>query len=193
MNGFELCQEIKSDEQTSHIPVILLTAKDSQSDQISGLSKGADVYLSKPFSIKILLLNVRNILQSREVISSKYRQQFIFSPSNILLDTMDEQFLSRLIAIIEEGMENKEFGVDLLSNRMGMSQSVLYKKVKALTDMTVNDFSKSMRLKKAAQLLKESGYNVSEISSLVGFLDARYFSKEFKKQFGQTPRDYLNS
>ncbi|WP_316838507.1 two-component regulator propeller domain-containing protein [Pedobacter gandavensis] len=193
MNGFELCQEIKSDEQTSHIPVILLTAKDSQSDQISGLSKGADVYLSKPFSIKILLLNVRNILQSREVISSKYRQQFIFSPSNILLDTMDEQFLSRLIAIIEEGMENKEFGVDLLSNKMAMSQSVLYKKVKALTDMTVNDFSKSIRLKKAAQLLKESGYNVSEISSLVGFLDARYFSKEFKKQFGRTPRDYLNS
>lgn len=193
MNGFDLCGELKSDERTSHIPVILLTAKDTQSDQISGLSKGADVYLTKPFSIKILQLNVRNILESKEKISSKYRRQFIFEPSHTLLDTMDEQFLSRLIRVIEEGMENREFGVDLLADRMGMSQSVLYKKVKALTAMTVNDFSKSIRLKRAAQLLRESGYNVAEVSSLVGFIDSRYFTKEFKKQFGQTPRDYLNS
>ncbi|TKC08839.1 hybrid sensor histidine kinase/response regulator transcription factor [Pedobacter frigoris] len=192
-NGFELCAEIKTDERTSHIPVILLTAKDTQSDQISGLSNGADLYLTKPFSIKILQLSVRNILASREKISSKYRKQFIFAPSNTLLNTMDEQFLSRLIAVIEEGMENREFGVDLLADRMGMSQTVLYKKVKALTDMTVNDFSKSIRLKKAAQLLKESGYNVSEVSALVGFIDSRYFTKEFKRQFGQTPREYLNS
>ena len=192
-NGFELCSEIKTDERTSHIPVILLTAKDAQSDQISGLSTGADLYLTKPFSIKILQLNVRNIIGSREKISQKYRRQFIFAPSNTLLDTMDEQFLSRLIAVIEKGMENKEFGVDLLADRMGMSQSVLYKKVKALTEMTVNDFSKSIRLKRAAQLLKESGYNVSEVSELIGFTDYRYFTKEFKKQFGQTPREYLNA
>ncbi|WP_316792664.1 two-component regulator propeller domain-containing protein [Pedobacter frigoris] len=192
-NGFELCAEIKTDERTSHIPVILLTAKDTQSDQISGLSNGADLYLTKPFSIKVLQLSVRNIIASREKISSKYRKQFIFAPSNTLLNTMDEQFLSRLIAVIEEGMENREFGVDLLADRMGMSQTVLYKKVKALTDMTVNDFSKSIRLKKAAQLLKESGYNVSEVSVLVGFIDSRYFTKEFKRQFGQTPREYLNS
>lgn len=193
MNGFELCEEIKSDERTSHIPVILLTAKDTQTDQISGLSKGADLYLTKPFSIKILQLNVKNILDSREKISSKYRKQFIFAPSNTLLNTMDEQFLSRLITVIEEGMENREFGVDLLAGRMGMSQSVLYKKVKALTEMTVNDFSKSIRLKKAAQLLKDSGYNISEVSGLVGFIDSRYFTREFKKQFGQTPRDYINT
>lgn len=193
MNGFELCEAIKSDEVTSHIPVMLLTAKDTQADQIIGLDKGADVYLSKPFSIKVLQLNVRNILASREKISSKYRKQFIFAPSNTLLDTMDEQFLSRLIAVIESGMEKREFGVDLLADSMGMSQSVLYKKVKALTDMTVNDFSKSIRLKKAAQLLKNSGHNVSEVSIMVGFIDPRYFTKEFKRQFGQTPRDYLNS
>jgi len=193
MNGFELCHELKTDERTSHIPVILLTAKTAQADQINGLSTGADLYLTKPFSIKILQLNVRNILESREKISSKYRKQFIFAPSNILLNTMDEQFLSKLIAVIEEGMENREFGVDMLADRIGMSQSVLYKKVKALTDMTVNDFSKSIRLKKAAQLLKQTGYNVYEISSLVGFIDPRYFTKEFKKQFGQTPREYLNS
>lgn len=192
-NGFELCSEIKTDERTSHIPVILLTAKDAQSDQISGLSTGADLYLTKPFSIKILQLNVRNIIGAREKISQKYRKQFIFAPSNTLLDTMDEQFLSRLIAVIEKGLESKEFGVDLLADRMGMSQSVLYKKVKALTEMTVNDFSKSIRLKRAAQLLKESGYNVSEVSELIGFNDSRYFTKEFKKQFGKTPREYLNS
>ncbi len=192
-NGFELCAEIKTDERTSHIPVILLTAKDTQSDQISGLSTGADLYLTKPFSIKVLQLSVRNIMAARDRISQKYRKQFIFEPSNTLLDTRDEQFLSKFIKIIEQGIENREFGVDLLAERMGMSQSVLYKKIKALTNMTVNEFSKSIRLKRAAQLLKVSGHNISEVSGMVGFIDFRYFTKEFKKQFGQTPRDYLSS
>ncbi|WP_159452588.1 hybrid sensor histidine kinase/response regulator transcription factor [Pedobacter nyackensis] len=189
-NGLELCQDIKTDERTSHIPVILLTAKSSQSDQISGLAMRADLYLTKPFSKHVLLLNVRNILESRELISAKYRQQFLFEPKNITINNLDEQFLSKLIQIIEEGMENHEFGVDILSDKMGMSQSVLYKKIKALTDMTVNDFSKSIRLKKAAQLLSQKNLPVSEIAYLVGFLDSKYFTKEFKKQFGVPPSQY---
>ncbi|MBB2148199.1 hybrid sensor histidine kinase/response regulator transcription factor [Pedobacter gandavensis] len=192
-NGLELCQNIKTDERTSHIPVILLTAKTSQTDQISGLAMRADLYLTKPFSKNVLLLNVRNILESRALISAKYRQQFLFEPKNILIDNLEEQFLSKLIGIIEDSMENREFGVDILSDKMGISQSVLYKKIKALTNMTVNDFSKSIRLKKAAQMLSQKKYSISEISYMVGFIDTKYFTKEFKKQFGTPPSQYNNS
>ncbi|WP_316749315.1 two-component regulator propeller domain-containing protein [Pedobacter gandavensis] len=191
-NGLELCENIKTDERTSHIPVILLTAKTSETDQISGLAMRADLYLTKPFSQNVLLLNVRNILDSRELISAKYRQQFLFEPKRIVMDNLDEQFLSKLIGIIEDSMENREFGVEILSDKMGISQSVLYKKIKALTDMTVNDFSKSIRLKKAAQMLGKKNYPVSEIAYLVGFIDTKYFTKEFKKQFGTPPSQYNN-
>jgi ligand-binding sensor domain-containing protein/signal transduction histidine kinase/DNA-binding response OmpR family regulator len=191
-NGLELCQDIKTDERTSHIPLILLTAKSSEADQISGLAMRADLYLTKPFSKDVLQLNVRNILESRELISAKYRQHFLFEPRNITINNLDEQFLSRLIGVIEVGMENREFGVDILSDKMGMSQSVLYKKIKALTDMTVNDFSKSIRLKKAAQMLSQKNHSVSEIAYMVGFVDSKYFTKEFKKQFGTLPSQYNN-
>ncbi|MCX2452048.1 response regulator [Pedobacter sp. PLR] len=189
-NGLELCKDIKTDERTSHIPVVLLTAKSSQADQISGLAMRADLYLTKPFSKNVLQLNVRNILESRELISAKYRQQFLFEPRNIAIDNLDEQFLSKLIEVIESRMEYREFGVDILSDKMGMSQSVLYKKIKALSGMTVNDFSKSIRLKKAAQLLSQKKNSVSEIAYMVGFVDSKYFTKEFKKQFGTPPSQY---
>ncbi|MBB2149459.1 hybrid sensor histidine kinase/response regulator transcription factor [Pedobacter gandavensis] len=193
MDGFTLCNQLKTDERTNHIPVFLLTAKSSQTDQISGLSQGADLYLSKPFSTKILQLQVRNFLMAREQMRKKYSQELIEESNQQISDPKDDLFLSRLIGIIESHMEQENFGVDLMAEKIGMSQSVLYKKLKALTDLSVNDFAKSIRLKKAAQLLLQNRYTVYEVGYMVGFSDRKYFSREFKKQFSKTPSEYIES
>ncbi|WP_316836106.1 two-component regulator propeller domain-containing protein [Pedobacter nutrimenti] len=191
MDGFTLCERLKNDERTNHIPVILLTAKAEQTDQISGLTLGADVYLTKPFSTKILQLHVRNLLQARENIRLKYNKGYVPEPNDLDINNVDEQFISKLILIIENHMEDEDFGIELLAEKIGMSLPVLYKKLKAITGLSVNDFSKSIRLKKAAQLLLEKRYTVYEIGYMVGFSDRKYFSKEFKRQFGKTPTDYI--
>jgi ligand-binding sensor domain-containing protein/signal transduction histidine kinase/DNA-binding response OmpR family regulator len=192
MDGFELCHKLKTDERTSHIPVILLTAKSSQTDHVNGLSTGADIYLTKPFSTQVLELSVKNLLAAREKMRQKFSKEFVLGPQNIVINTIDEQFLKKLISVIEEYMDHPEFGVELLSEKIAMSQSVLYKKVKALTDMSVNDFAKTIRLKKAAQLLQQK-FTVFDVSVMTGFNDRKYFSKEFKKQFGKTPSEYAGA
>jgi ligand-binding sensor domain-containing protein/signal transduction histidine kinase/DNA-binding response OmpR family regulator len=192
MDGYTFCNQLKSDPRTSHIPVILLTARNSETDQIMGLSGGADYYLTKPFSNKVLQLTVQNLFAARELMRQKFSNSFILEPQQITIDSTDEQFLSKLIVIIEQNMENENFGVETIIEEIGMSQSVLYKKLKALTNMSVNDFSKSIRLKRAAQLLKQRKHTVYEIGYMIGFTDRKYFSREFKKQFGKTPTEYID-
>jgi ligand-binding sensor domain-containing protein/signal transduction histidine kinase/DNA-binding response OmpR family regulator len=192
MDGFEFCKRVKTDGKTSHIPVILLTAKTTQSDHVSGLTTGADLYLTKPFSTQVLELSVRNLLQARENIARKYSKQVLLQPGNITVTNTEEKFLHQLVEIIEEYVDHPEFGVDMLAIKAAMSQSVLYKKLKALTNMSVNDFIKSIRLKRAAQLLAQKQYSVYEVGYMVGFNDRKYFSKEFKKQFGKTPSEFIS-
>ncbi|SEI56729.1 Two component regulator propeller [Dyadobacter sp. SG02] len=190
MDGLALCTKLKTDERTSHIPVILLTAKVSLNHQLSGLKTGADAYISKPFSIQLLELNVRNLLASRKLMQQKYSRQITLQPQNVVIESVDEQFLARIVAITEELMDNPDFGVPMLAEKIGMSQSVLYKKLKAVTDLSVNDFLKSIRLKRAAQLLRQQKMTIYEVAYAVGYDDRKYFSKEFKKQFGKTPSEY---
>jgi ligand-binding sensor domain-containing protein/signal transduction histidine kinase/CheY-like chemotaxis protein/AraC-like DNA-binding protein len=200
MDGFQLCHQLKTDERTSHIPVILLTAKSSQSDQVSGLETGADLYLTKPFSTKILELNVRNLLASREKMRQKFNQQInpvadvetpaIETVEETYVNPVDKEFLDRVIKLIEEHMDDPAFGVDMLSKKVGMSQPVLYKKLKAVTSMSVNDFVKSLRMKQAAYLLQQKQLAVYEIAYTVGYSDSKYFSKEFKKIYGKSPSEY---
>ncbi|PSL34047.1 two component regulator with propeller domain [Dyadobacter jiangsuensis] len=190
MDGLALCAKLKTDERTSHIPVILLTAKASLNHQLSGLKTGADAYIPKPFSIQLLELNVRNLLASRKLMQQKYSRQITLQPQNVVIESLDEQFLSRIVAITEELMDNPDFGVAMLTEKIGMSQSVLYKKLKAVTDLSVNDFLKSIRLKRAAQLLRQQKMTIYEVAYAVGYDDRKYFSREFKKQFGKTPTEY---
>ncbi|MEO5683234.1 MAG: two-component regulator propeller domain-containing protein [Chitinophagaceae bacterium] len=200
MDGLALCAQLKTDERTSHIPVILLTAKSTQSDQVSGLETGADMYLTKPFSSKILELNVRNLLAGRERLRQIFLQQLSIYPEKIAetpgkidgLNSIEQEFLQRVIKIVEENMDNPEFGVDMLSRKVAMSTPVLYKKIKAVSKMSVNDFVKSLRLKKAAQLLSEKQLTVYEIAYAIGYNDRKYFSQEFKKQYGKTPSEYAH-
>ncbi|SFE82963.1 hybrid sensor histidine kinase/response regulator transcription factor [Spirosoma endophyticum] len=190
MDGFTLCNQLKADERTSHIPVILLTAKTTTGDQVSGLALGADCYLTKPFSLQVLTLNIRNMLAAREIMRERFSRQITLQPQNIEVSSVDEQFLNKVKQSVETHLDNTGFDVDQLALEVGMSRSVLYKKLKALTDMSVNDFVKSFRLQKATQLLQQKKLSVNEVAYAVGFNDRKYFSKEFKKQFGKTPSEY---
>ncbi len=190
MDGLELCRKIKTDERTSHIPFILLTALATHIHQVNGLQTGADVYLTKPFSVKLLELNVHNLLASRELMRRKFSQQVVaLEPQQMRLNDPDQHFIQKLMKVIDEQMENPEFGVVALGEEIGMSKSVLYKKICALTDLSPADFIKSMRLKKAADLLQQNVLSVYEVASLVGFNDRKYFSREFKKQYGKSPSE----
>jgi len=206
MDGFTLCSKLKTDERTSHIPVILLTAKSSQSDQVSGLETGADMYLTKPFSTKVLELNVRNLLAGRERMRKRYSRQVIptieadenIEPSVETItepasyaNPIDQEFLDKMLALVEEYMDDPEFGVAMLTRKVAMSAPILYKKLKAVTGMSVNDFVKSLRLKKAAELLAQKKFTVYEVAYAVGYNDRKYFSKEFKKVYGKTPSEYI--
>jgi signal transduction histidine kinase/DNA-binding response OmpR family regulator len=191
MDGFEFCAKIKQEERTNHIPVIMLTAMASHVHQVDGLEAGADLYITKPFSLQILELSIKNILSAKEALKTKFSRQVMLMPRSIEIQSPEENFLNKLMEIVEERLENPDFNVAVLVNEIGMSQTVLYKKIKALTDLSINDFIKSIRLKRAAQLLQERKMNVSEVAYSVGFNDRKYFSKEFKKQFGKAPSDYV--
>lgn len=192
MDGLELCRKLKTDDRTSHIPVALLTARSENIHQVSGLKTGADAYLTKPFSIQILQLTVQNLLISREKMRKKFVTLMSLEPTNTIIESHDQDFLNRVITQVEENLSNADFGVNELATEIGMSTPVFYKKIKSLTDMSVNNFTKTIRLKRAAQLLEQQVFTVYQISYEVGFNDTRYFAKEFKKQFGKLPSAYLS-
>lgn len=192
MDGLELCRKLKTDERTSHIPVVLLTARSAYVHQINGFENGADAYIMKPFNLKILELNVQNLLSARETIKQKFAQVITLEPKNLVINTTEQNFLNKIITVIEDRIADPDFDVPTLSSEIGMSQPVLYKKIRALTDLSVNDFIKSIRIKRAAQLLKQGTGNISEIAYSVGFNDRKYFSSEFKKHFGKTPSEFIN-
>jgi signal transduction histidine kinase/ligand-binding sensor domain-containing protein/CheY-like chemotaxis protein/AraC-like DNA-binding protein len=200
MDGYTLCKKIKTDERTSHIPVILLTAKSSQNEQVTGLEQGADLYLTKPFSTKVLTLSVLNLLAAQEKLKQKITRELTtldtaptLADNVIAADTMtavDKAFLEKVIGLIDEHIDDPAFGVELLSKKVAMSAPVLYKKLRALTDMSVNEFIKLQRFKKAATLLQKADMTVNEVSFAVGYDDRKYFSREFKKYFHMTPSEF---
>jgi len=191
INGLAFCERVKMDEQTNHIPVVLLTAKTADIHHLEGLSAGADLYLTKPFSIDMLSLHVHNLLKTKEAARVRYRQQLVLSPLNIVAETKEEQFLKKLLFVIENHIEDSSFGVPELAAAIGMSKSVLYDKVQAITGLSIGNFIKSVRLHKAAAYLCEGKCSIAEVAFAVGFNDRKYFSKEFRKQFNCAPSAYL--
>ncbi len=190
MDGLELCGLLKTDQRTSHIPVILLTARSGNIHEVSGLKTGADAYITKPFGVNVLQLTIHNLLKLQASMRKKFSQQMTLQPSNVLIESSDEEFLNKVMKLIEGNLVNGDFSVNTLASEIGMSTPVLYRKIKVLTGMTVNNFVKSVRLKRAAQLLKQNSNTVYEVAYMVGFNDSKYFSKEFAKQFGLTPSEY---
>lgn len=191
MDGLELCRRIKADERINHIPVVLLTARAAYIHQINGYEKGADAYITKPFSIQILALNVKNILATKEATRQKFVRDILLNPEPVKIETADDRFLAKLMQIIEENLDNTEFDVTALTQEIGMSKTVLYKKVQAITNLSVADLIKSVRLKQAAYMLEKNQMSIAEVAFAVGFNDRKYFSKEFKKQYEMSPSEYI--
>ncbi len=190
IDGIEFCKNIKTNELISHIPVILLTAKNSEESTIEGLNSGADEYITKPFSVNILLSRIKNILQTRENLRKLYARNIIVQPKEITVNNTDELFLEKVLKIVEENIDNPDFTVVNLASETGMSRNTLLLKLKAITGENVNDFITSMRMKRAAQLLLQTNLNVAEIAYMVGFKTPTYFTKCFKDTYEKTPSEY---
>jgi DNA-binding response OmpR family regulator len=191
MDGIELCKRIKSDLQHSHVPIILLTAKNTLDSKITGLEVGADAYIEKPFVLEHLQAQISNLITNRD----KLKEYFASSPlthlKGIACSLPDKDFLERLNGTINNNITNAELDVDQLSVLMNMSRSTLYRKIKALSNLTPNDFITLSRLKKSAELLS-LGYKVSEVADMIGYSLQNNFSRDFHKQFGLTPTSYVN-
>lgn len=192
MDGFEFCRLLKSDIQISHIPVILLTARDNPESQSAGYKLGADFYLSKPFDDDVLLDIIRNLLWNREQIKNYYREAGTVAivPKDQTFSNADEQFLLKLNKLILDNVGNSDLDVKYLTVELGMSRASLYNKVKALTGLGVNDLINRIRIDHAMQLLAETDLPVGEVAEKTGFSNSRYFSTSFKQFTSLTPREY---
>lgn len=192
MDGYELCKALKLDDKTCHIPFILLTAKASNESALKGFEIGADNYVTKPFNPKLLELRVRNILQSRENLKSQLldHESVNLEPSEVKVVSKDKEFLRKLIEFIELNMSNSDLSIDDVCKEMGLSRTQLYRKLKGLVGQSANELIRSIRLKRAAQLIKSNEMTISEITYEVGFNDLQYFRFCFKKQFGVNPSEY---
>ena len=190
MDGIELCKSIKGDIRTSHIPVILLTAKTGEESKLEGLTAGADDYITKPFNQEILQIKIYNLIETRKRNQTVFEEQIRIEPSKITVNSLDEKLIKKAIEYTEENISNPDFSVEELSRELGMSRVHLYKKLSSLTGKTPIEFIRIIRLKRAAQLLKESQLTVSEIAYEVGFNNPKYFRKYFKDEFGVLPSQY---
>jgi len=191
MDGLEMTRIIKSDIKTCHIPVILLTAKASLEHKLEGLEIGADSYIPKPFNSRHLQVRVQKLIENRQRIRKHYKESLSFEETAPSINNLDKKFLDKTLAIINKNISKSDFGVEELSAEVGMSRVHLYRKVKQLAGLSVTEFIRSVKLKKAMHLLKESGMNVNEIAMETGFATPSYFAKCFKEQFKVLPSDVL--
>lgn len=192
VDGISLCKQLKSDPKTSHIPVILLTARTSLIFKVEGLETGADDYVTKPFNPRVLQLKVKNLLKTLEQTRKLFKDNEVLKiePNRVTLNSADEKFVSQVLESIEKNMSTSEYSVEVLCDDVGMSRMQLYRKLKALTGLSANEFIRSIRLKRAAQLLEQNQLTVAEITYEVGFSDLQYFRECFKKMFAVTPTEY---
>lgn len=192
LSGMEFCQLAKNDPRTSHIPVILLTALDTDRHKIEGFQTGADDYITKPFSLPVLEVRIENLLTSRRKLQEYFQKDIKLEPNLITISKRDEEFLEKVMAFIENNMMEPELNVEDLSKEVNMTRVTLYRKIKALTNLSALEFIRSVRLKKAGQLLQLNEHSVNEVCYMVGFSDVDYFRKCFKNQFDTTPKKYAS-
>ncbi|WP_454245289.1 hybrid sensor histidine kinase/response regulator transcription factor [Psychroflexus sp. MBR-150] len=190
-NGLELCEILKHDEKTSHIPIILLTGKTGDINEIEGLNTGADDYITKPFNPKTLQIKVNNIIEGRRKLRERYKKDIVFKPKDMATTPADEMFLKKVQNILDQYVSNPDFNAEFFSKQVGMSRMQLHRKLLAFTGLNTTAFIRSQRLKQAIQILKSSNYTVNEVAYMVGFNTPSYFIKCFKEMYGQTPLEYI--
>ncbi len=187
MDGFAFCKKLKSDGRTSHVPLILLTARASRGSRLDGLGLGADDYLTKPFDAGELEARICNLIRQRKMLHERFRRSLTIEPENLAATSMDEAFLQRVMAVVEENLGDAEFSTDDLARASGFSRRQLNRKLRALTGQSTREFIRTVRLKRAAQLLRQNAGTVTEIAYEVGFNSIPYFAKIFRRQFGVNP------
>jgi len=192
MDGITLSNTVRNNFETSHIPVILLSALNEKDDIMKGLQAGVDDYITKPFDIMILRTKINNLINNR----MRAKERFLNAAEPIVKDTsyanlQDQTFIEKAVQLVESQMDNPKFSVIQFAQNMGVSKSLLYEKLKALIGQTPNDFVKVIRLKRSVELLKQGKFNINEVATLTGFDDPKYFSTCFKKLYGKTPSKYF--
>lgn len=189
MDGQQLCLQLKTNEKTSHIPVILLTAKASQEERLQGLETGADDYLTKPFHVKELQVRVKNLIEQRNNLRRRFTQTMLLQPKEVAVTSADETFLRKCMQSVEANMSNPDFTVDAFGRDVGMSRSQLHRKLTALTGQSASEFIRSLRLKRAEELIRKQYGHTAEVAYQVGFNSVSYFIKCFKEVYGKTPTE----
>jgi len=192
MDGLELCRKLRENQATSHLPIILLTARNSEEHNVEGIKAGADEYFSKPVNMIRLFARIDNLLESRRRLKERFSKQLRVEPTELTVSSVDEEILRKAISVVENLMREEDFDVDRFVSEMGMSRTTLYRKLKALTGQGPSPFIKTMRLKRAAQLLGSGKHKVSDVLEHIGILDQSYFSRIFKQEFGVSPRAYAS-
>ena len=192
MDGFEFCEKVKSTFELSHIPVILLTAKNTLQSKIEGLELGADAYVEKPFSPEFLQVQVASLIKNRKKVKEYFAGSPLLHLKSITYSKQDELFLSKLQDIINKNMANPDLDVEHLAEHMNMSRPTLYRKIKSISDLSPNELINLARLKRAAEMLNEGILRIYEISDLVGYSSQTHFGRNFSKQFGMSPTEYIN-
>jgi len=192
MDGYQLCRALKSNEKTSHIPVILLTAKAAKEDKLEGLELGADDFLTKPFDPAELLVRIKNLIEQRQLLRKRYLKELNLYPQALpdKIASMDEQFLQKAMEVVRENIPDPEFSVETFGDNMAMSRMQLHRKITALTGQTASEFIRNLRLQKAAELIRSQAATITEIAYDTGFSTPSYFTECFKKYFGISPADY---
>lgn len=195
MNGIVMCRKLKEDLRTSHIPIILLTAKDSLQDKEEGYQVGADSYLTKPFSATLLHSRIHNLLESRKLLAERFNTNSILIDKRAAvtesMNKLDNEFLEKINKLIEDRLSSEKIDIGYLSDAMCMSNSTLYRKMKALTGLSTNEYIRKIKMQYAERLLLEGKYNISEVAFKVGINSTVYFRQCFKDEFGMAPSDYL--
>jgi len=193
MNGIEMCKKLKTDINTSHIPILILTARAGLENEKEGLETGADEFILKPFNIEVLKLRLDNILRTKQQWIQKFRTNSNSKSWKELSNKLDQKFIEKSINIIKKNVDNTEFSVEKFALEIGMSRSALFLKLKSITGQSTSEFIRTIRLNKAAKLIKSGKYSITEVIYMVGFSDPKYFRTCFKKHFGCTPSSYLSN
>jgi len=191
MDGYELCKVVKSKFDYCHIPIVLLTAKNTLQSKIQGLEQGADAYIEKPFSPQYLQVQIANLLANRNNLRDYFAQSPLVHIKSMAHSKADENFLEKLNEIILQNMMEEDLDVELLANNMNMSRPTLYRKIRAISNLSASELINVARLKKAAEMLLEGCYKIYEVSDQVGYSSQAHFGRNFHKQFGMTPSEYI--
>jgi YesN/AraC family two-component response regulator len=190
MDGFQVCRKIKSDICTSHIPVVLLTARAELRDKLAGLELGADDYIPKPFAIEELRMRIKNLVEQRQKLRERFSHEALFGIKDIAINPQDKRFLQQVMDIINDHIDDPRFTVQKMVNSVGMSRMTFHSKIKALTNQSAHNLIRLIRLKKAAVLLQQKTISVTQVAYDVGFKNLSHFAKTFQQQFGETPSHF---